>query len=163
MHAGLLQRFGMAGLPTGCAWRFFFFYFFLFLSLLAWRDARGWMSLPSEAALGQEIASASGQLVVVEVWAVWVQTCARFAPTFEAFRADPAFKDRVKFCRVQDTVPGVLDKYKVLAFPSFLFFINGKEVARVRAAACLRPPLTAPSSALVPAPSLPFLSPPRAG
>ena len=97
-------------------------------------------SLPSEAALGQEIASASGQLVVVEVWAVWVQTCARFAPTFEAFRADPAFKDRVKFCRVQDTVPGVLDKYKVLAFPSFLFFINGREVARVRAAAACGPP-----------------------
>jgi hypothetical protein len=59
------------------------------------------------------------------------------APAYEAIARDAALEGKAQFFTVyEENVPaGALDAYALKAYPSFLLFVSGREVARVRCGA----------------------------
>ena len=96
-------------------------------------------ALTSLAAINKALALPT--LNVVDFWAGWCGPCMRFAPTFDAMSRSPAYEGRVRFFKVEDVVLKAegSDPFGIRSLPTFILFLNGKEVARVRSA----PPLPA--------------------
>ena len=96
-------------------------------------------SLTSLAAITKALASPG--LSVVDCWASWCGPCVRFAPTFDAMSRDPAYEGRAKFYKVQDEVLKAegSDPFGIRSLPTFILFLGGKEVARVRGRKAAQP------------------------
>ncbi|MES1910169.1 MAG: hypothetical protein MHM6MM_002816 [Cercozoa sp. M6MM] len=77
--------------------------------------------------------TASG-LVVVDFFATWCGPCKRVAPALKRFAAE--YEGRVSFLKVDvDEMPEVTEENEITAMPTFVFFKDGSEVARVMGAA----------------------------
>lgn len=75
---------------------------------------------------------ASHPLAVVDFHADWCEPCVAFAPIYaEVARARPA----VAFGKVkEETDPHLVEKYRIEAFPTQIFFRDGKEIHRTEGA-----------------------------
>ncbi|GAA5946657.1 hypothetical protein JCM3765_000334 [Sporobolomyces pararoseus] len=77
-------------------------------------------------------ATAAGQTVIVDAYAVWCGPCKQIAPVFDNL-AKAA--DWVKFVRFDvDKLPAIAQKYKVTAMPTFFAIQSGKVVGDLKGA-----------------------------
>lgn len=67
--------------------------------------------------------------VVVDFFADWCGPCKMMGPIFEA--TAPKYEGKIKFAKVNvDEQRKLAIAYKVMSIPTFVFFKDGKEVAR---------------------------------
>lgn len=71
-------------------------------------------------------------LAVVDFWGPKCGPCMALMPKYHELAEDPAYEGKVKFCSV-DTSKNrrVAITLKVMAQPTFLYYKDGKEVARI--------------------------------
>ncbi|CCE64302.1 hypothetical protein TPHA_0H00940 [Tetrapisispora phaffii CBS 4417] len=78
----------------------------------------------------QKVANApAGKLVVVDFFATWCGPCKMISPMVDKFAVE---YDAAEYYKVDvDEVGDIAQKYDVTAMPTFLYFKDGKEIARV--------------------------------
>jgi len=76
----------------------------------------------------------SGQLTLVDFWAVWCGPCKMIAPYIDELAKE--YAGRVKVGKVDvDTNPKVATEYGVMSIPTIIFFKNGKVFNQIVGAA----------------------------
>jgi thioredoxin 1 len=82
----------------------------------------------SEKAFEKEVL-ASKIPVLVEFWGSWCPPCKVMEPIIE--RLEKAFSGKVKICKVNtDRNPSLRRKYEIRGLPTFIIFVQGKDVER---------------------------------
>lgn len=90
--------------------------------------AEGIIELTS-AAWDQEVLQ-SGDLVMVDFWAVWCGPCRMIAPTVEELAKEYAGKVKVGKLNTDEN-PEIASKYKIMGIPTIMFFKNGEKVDQI--------------------------------
>ena len=84
-------------------------------------------------ALLDSVLSADGKLVVLDVGATWCGPCQMIKPVFAQMAEE--YAGAVVFAAVDaDESPDVVQAHNVRAFPTFIFFVGGREVDRMQGA-----------------------------
>ena len=92
-------------------------------------SGHSYIDIHSESQYQSAVASAGKRLVVVDVTASWCGPCRRIAPVFAELSNE--YKGRCVFLKVDgDENQSLMRQLGCSSFPTFLFFVDGKEIDR---------------------------------
>jgi len=70
--------------------------------------------------------------VIVDHWANWCGPCMMLAPAFEKLSNDAAFKNKLKFAKLDvDSSAEIAAKNGIRGIPCLIVFSKGKELGRI--------------------------------
>ncbi len=72
----------------------------------------------------------TGELVMVDFWAVWCGPCRMVAPTVEELSKEYAGKLKVVKLNTDDN-PDIASRYKIMGIPTLMFFKDGEKVEQI--------------------------------
>ncbi|UCG77727.1 MAG: thioredoxin [Nitrospirota bacterium] len=72
----------------------------------------------------------TGELVMVDFWAVWCGPCRMVAPTVEELSREYAGKLKVVKLNTDDN-PDIASRYKIMGIPTLMFFKDGEKVEQI--------------------------------
>ena len=82
----------------------------------------------SESTFDSEVLQSSVP-VLVDVYATWCQPCRMLAPSL--VRLAKEFAGRIQIVKINtDAEPGLTSRLNIQAFPTLIFFAQGREIAR---------------------------------
>lgn len=72
----------------------------------------------------------TGDLVLVDFWAVWCGPCRMVAPTVEELAKEYSGKLKVVKLNTDDN-PDIASRYKIMGIPTLMFFKDGEKVEQI--------------------------------